>query len=137
MWFSATLKTFFFLMIRRPPRSTLFPYTTLFRSLHLVVRGARGREAPALRRMGPRGVEPARRIVPRRLRGPEPVPPGEQGSGLPLEPVCPALRGDGEGPRVRGRHGRPMDAARVSAGSPAPPRARYPVLDGQDLAVRV
>src|SRR3712207_9556677 len=24
----------FFLMIRRPPRSTLFPYTTLFRSLH-------------------------------------------------------------------------------------------------------
>src|SRR3712207_9292130 len=26
---------FFFLMIRRPPRSTLFPYTTLFRSLPL------------------------------------------------------------------------------------------------------
>src|SRR5258705_3159894 len=25
---------FFFLMIRRPPRSTLFPYTTLFRSDH-------------------------------------------------------------------------------------------------------
>src|SRR2546425_2163811 len=25
---------FFFLMIRRPPRSTLFPYTTLFRSVH-------------------------------------------------------------------------------------------------------
>src|SRR5438876_7193623 len=24
---------FFFLMLRRPPRSTLFPYTTLFRSL--------------------------------------------------------------------------------------------------------
>ena len=24
---------FFFVMIRRPPRSTLFPYTTLFRSL--------------------------------------------------------------------------------------------------------
>src|SRR6266480_2594049 len=28
----ASLFTFFFLMIRRPPRSTLFPYTTLFRS---------------------------------------------------------------------------------------------------------
>src|SRR5258707_11709524 len=27
---------FFFLMIRRPPRSTLFPYTTLFRSLPLL-----------------------------------------------------------------------------------------------------
>src|SRR3712207_9231674 len=26
------LSLFFFLMIRRPPRSTLFPYTTLFRS---------------------------------------------------------------------------------------------------------
>src|SRR5258708_11860738 len=26
---------FFFLMIRRPPRSTLFPYTTLFRSLRI------------------------------------------------------------------------------------------------------
>src|SRR2546430_15950551 len=26
---------FFFLMIRRPPRSTLFPYTTLFRSLYV------------------------------------------------------------------------------------------------------
>src|SRR5689334_23604658 len=26
---------FFFLMIRRPPRSTLFPYTTLFRSRYL------------------------------------------------------------------------------------------------------
>src|SRR3712207_7057345 len=40
---------FFFLMIRRPPRSTLFPYTTLFRSgqagelghaLAVLVRGA-------------------------------------------------------------------------------------------------
>src|ERR1041385_9471703 len=27
-----SLFVFFFLMIRRPPRSTLFPYTTLFRS---------------------------------------------------------------------------------------------------------
>src|SRR3712207_8978877 len=28
-----TFSFFFFLMIRRPPRSTLFPYTTLFRSM--------------------------------------------------------------------------------------------------------
>src|SRR6266480_2572729 len=34
---------FFFLMIRRPPRSTLFPYTTLFRS-------RRGRSFPSRRR---------------------------------------------------------------------------------------
>src|SRR2546426_9379539 len=33
---------FFFLMIRRPPRSTLFPYTTLFRSA--ARRANRGRE---------------------------------------------------------------------------------------------
>src|SRR6266850_2433504 len=35
----------FFLMIRRPPRSTLFPYTTLFRS-----RGTRARPGPGLSR---------------------------------------------------------------------------------------
>src|SRR2546430_13140641 len=33
---------FFFLMIRRPPRSTLFPYTTLFRSGESVYRVRRG-----------------------------------------------------------------------------------------------
>src|SRR5690242_21669720 len=36
MWLTHCLSdfhfSFFFLMIRRPPRSTLFPYTTLFRS---------------------------------------------------------------------------------------------------------
>src|SRR5256885_8925178 len=37
------LSYFFFLMIRRPPRSTLFPYTTLFRSVP-------ARLAPALLR---------------------------------------------------------------------------------------
>src|SRR6266540_6579783 len=36
---------FFFLMIRRPPRSTLFPYTTLFRSL-APVRRVRARRVP-------------------------------------------------------------------------------------------
>src|SRR3954462_2219080 len=35
---AAHLCHFFFLMIRRPPRSTLFPYTTLFRSDGLDVR---------------------------------------------------------------------------------------------------
>src|SRR3712207_9178365 len=33
-YYDSTMRCiFFFLMIRRPPRSTLFPYTTLFRSL--------------------------------------------------------------------------------------------------------
>src|SRR2546422_5931493 len=31
---SLSISVFFFLMIRRPPRSTLFPYTTLFRSTY-------------------------------------------------------------------------------------------------------
>src|ERR1044072_1427135 len=31
-YFVGSFSCFFFLMIRRPPRSTLFPYTTLFRS---------------------------------------------------------------------------------------------------------
>src|SRR5437867_10651673 len=35
------LLIFFFLMIRRPPRSTLFPYTTLFRSRGLLARALR------------------------------------------------------------------------------------------------
>src|SRR5437870_13072544 len=35
--FVCMICVFFFLMIRRPPRSTLFPYTTLFRSLLLIV----------------------------------------------------------------------------------------------------
>src|SRR2546429_9099492 len=41
---------FFFLMIRRPPRSTLFPYTTLFRSR---------RHLAPLPAAEPRGREPA------------------------------------------------------------------------------
>src|SRR3712207_9168914 len=37
---------FFFLMIRRPPRSTLFPYTTLFRSRPRDPQPPRGRRGP-------------------------------------------------------------------------------------------
>src|SRR5437667_10229419 len=33
---SYSVFSFFFLMIRRPPRSTLFPYTTLFRSAAVI-----------------------------------------------------------------------------------------------------
>src|SRR5260370_31170506 len=39
----APLLFFFFLMIRRPPRSTLFPYTTLFRSNMIWRRCARSK----------------------------------------------------------------------------------------------
>src|SRR2546428_1305422 len=45
--------SFFFLMIRRPPRSTLFPYTTLFRSPS--IRSARDRAGPRPAVPGPNG----------------------------------------------------------------------------------
>src|SRR2546428_8549822 len=52
---------FFFLMIRRPPRSPLFPYTTLFRSL---LAGRRHRQAGgSLRLPRPRGGDGPRRRV--------------------------------------------------------------------------
>src|SRR6478672_1581821 len=44
-------------MIRRPPRSTLFPYTTLFRSARRACRGPRARPAAAGSRRGPRSEE--------------------------------------------------------------------------------
>src|SRR5437870_8796258 len=37
IFFTSLLIFFFFLMIRLPPRSTLFPYTTLFRSVYRYV----------------------------------------------------------------------------------------------------
>src|SRR5436305_12118716 len=52
---------FFFLMLRRPPRSTLFPYTTLFRS-----RFAPFRES---RRTGPRRFRRGRPRTPRPRSG--------------------------------------------------------------------
>src|SRR2546430_8931572 len=48
---------FFFLMIRRPPRSTLFPYTTLFRSQ---VRAIGGQPARGFRHVAARGGQGAR-----------------------------------------------------------------------------
>src|SRR5229473_6377843 len=47
---------FFFLMIRRPPRSTLFPYTTLFRALLLAPCGA-GKTLAAWRWVAARSEE--------------------------------------------------------------------------------
>src|SRR2546422_8304552 len=72
---------FFFLMIRRPPRSTLFPYTTLFRSQQLG--RARSPRGAAFRRARhgsdrPRGAARrpgARAAVRRRARGAAPVTP--------------------------------------------------------------
>src|SRR5438067_5938001 len=49
---------FFFLMIRRPPRSTLFPYTTLFRSLDQRAPDHLGHDRPGGDRVDPDAVLP-------------------------------------------------------------------------------
>src|SRR2546427_4969802 len=72
------LSFFFFLMIRRPPRSTLFPYTTLFRSV------------PNLRR---RSGSDARR---RTLRTNAPRSAGSQ-----TKPPSPSPTSSGSEPRLR------------------------------------
>src|SRR6266536_6464595 len=86
---------FFFLMIRRPPRSTLFPYTTLFRSR-------------ADRRARPPG--PGRAVLPgvARLRagGRGPVPLGGGTAGA-------AGRHRGRGQPGRRDRGRPPGAGRA------------------------
>src|ERR1017187_10845172 len=51
------LLVFFFLMIRRPPRSTLFPYTTLFRSLSTDGQTASGLKPTRLTTFGRRSEE--------------------------------------------------------------------------------
>src|SRR3712207_8254974 len=82
------MTVFFFLMIRRPPRSTLFPYTTLFRSCagpsagsrrRLIASAAPAEAGPASR--GPAGergatlapwnspITPARTRPPGRVEG--------------------------------------------------------------------
>src|SRR3712207_8976868 len=64
---------FFFLMIRRPPRSTLFPYTTLFRS-NAVAFGTREEADRATRRVG---------AMHGRVRGALPEPAGRFPAGTP------------------------------------------------------
>src|SRR5712664_4966874 len=72
---------FFFVLIRRPPRSTLFPYTTLFRSDRLRALQSRLRQpgaaadraAPVLRGMPPgRSQPPLPGVAALRVRGPHP-----------------------------------------------------------------
>src|SRR5215217_9200945 len=100
--------SFFFLMIRRPPRSTLFPYTTLFRSVP-------GRDRPLADQ-------------------PQPPPPGHH-PAQPGRPACPDrpgrgrrelgrdLGGGGPAPVLRRRGGPDGDRPhrRAAAASARPP----------------
>src|SRR5687767_15689200 len=61
----------FFLMIRRPPRSTLFPYTTLFRSQHQTQHGTVGHGHPFGPPGGSRGIDDVGQALGRRMRSEE------------------------------------------------------------------
>src|SRR2546422_4890760 len=78
-------------MIRRPPRSTLFPYTTLFRSLWTVALSWR-------KRMPTRGVLDS---VP--LGAPHTISPGTVRSGI--SPEAGAGIGDRKSTRLNSSHG--------------------------------
>src|SRR5258708_13408967 len=99
----------FFLMIRRPPRSTLFPYTTLFRSLAILEAG--GAYVPLdpsypQERLAAMAADAAGRgrLAPPALA---PAPPG----------AVPAAAGVG----WRGRGGMPARAGAAPAATPPPP----------------
>src|SRR5258706_6825596 len=51
------MSLFFFLMIRRPPRSTLFPYTTLFRSKLVFTSGPVSGAASSTASLGPLTIQ--------------------------------------------------------------------------------
>src|SRR6266536_4339852 len=93
---------FFFLMIRRPPRSTLFPYTTLFRP-----RGEGGGRTSRIRRPRWRG----RGALARRARG-------RGGAQHPAARARRARRGRDAAPRRdrRGREARPLVRGGEGAG---------------------
>src|SRR2546428_7948086 len=80
-------------MIRRPPRSTLFPYTTLFRSLPRPRLPRRAESAPDAKGEVCSGA--SRRIAPPRA-GEEDGPPGKPGGPFVTRPasLAPAARSE-------------------------------------------
>src|SRR5215204_3530561 len=114
---------FFFLMIRRPPRSTLFPYTTLFRS-----RGAGPPPSLAGRQRDRAGPNPGPDLDPRH----RPAPP-RQGRSAPWAAppgpldrhLGPDLRAAAARPLRRRRAGpllRCAGAGGAAGNAPRPPR---------------
>src|SRR2546422_10626422 len=95
-------------MIRRPPRSTLFPYTTLFRSTHRADVGIRAHVHPE--------------VPPERLELADGLGP------LPVERVAVAVLGD-HGHRQERLEGR-LDAHGTRARAAASARGRERLVDG-------
>src|SRR2546430_10494855 len=119
---------FFFLMIRRPPRSTLFPYTTLFRSHTFRSSGvgvAVGRAAPLRGDVYLVGLDPTRGSEIRKARPCVVVSPDELNRHLHTVMIAPMTTGGQAYPwrvtcRFQGRAGfvaldqvRTVDTARL------------------------
>src|SRR3989449_11453682 len=116
-------------MIRRPPRSTLFPYTTLFRSLR--GRAHHGREH---RDLDGRVVRRDARAAVRILATPQQTRDGAgEGGGGDREPRGGRrpLRDRRDGAVRHGRGGRPPDLGAQHGGGTAPPGRRDPLGGGR------
>src|SRR3989454_10396823 len=107
-------------MIRRPPRSTLFPYTTLFRSLERQIK-----QGQLLLVTGPVRYYHGRQLVPREF-----VVLADQGEAGPhrglVLPVYPATEGLTHR-QIRGLIHQHLDALLALVSDPHPPRLRAAV----------
>src|SRR5256885_5711505 len=104
-------------MIRRPPRSTLFPYTTLFRSLYAAP-GARGKPIGVIN-LTDRVGQDAFTAGDRKL-----LAPGAHQNGAPggdARPLAPGLRPPRRPPRLGAARGLPPE---LLPSPPPPPAAR-------------
>src|SRR5438093_11953449 len=116
-----TSSTLFFLMIRPPPRSTLFPYTTLFRSVNVQANTGAGGVHPAFARGAAAGRAVGTEIVARAqgdgftrpFTGTIPT-----GSGLWISNTTPATIAGGQLPGVT-----PWFLSSANQFRPAPPPA--------------
>src|SRR5260370_8617537 len=97
-------------MIRRPPRSTLFPYTTLFRSMHAAREGAAVASLPAHHYGDYAHAAQVWRLLPAARDGITEAGPGLHWACAPSSPL-----------------GQPEDVCPLWS-EPAPPRT-WPVID--------
>src|SRR3712207_9418672 len=106
----------FFLMIRRPPRSTLFPYTTLFRSLAAALKST-GRSRAFRRdlRVGPDQADVGAVLLEPVERAPHPL----------LVRVPPEVREEHVGPGALAARG----ALHAGEADPLPRESRKPGLE--------
>src|SRR3712207_8818469 len=94
-------------MIRRPPRSTRFPYTTLFRSFRLALRQTEGLIGSILRLLGLELAVPDHSTLSRRAETLEVPRPAARPSGEPLHLLVDStgLKLCGPGEWLAERHG--------------------------------